>query len=114
MSRSAEISWQDPKYHGLYTSISRFWIKLKKENSLILSVTTRKVNKYEINNLTPYTIYEVSIAAGNYYQFGEETNTSFLTSEEGELLKDVCFSARQNMVPLCTQNVYFSYYIKFK
>jgi hypothetical protein len=50
------------------------------------------VNKYEINNLTPYTTYEISVAAGNYYGFGEESNTSFLTSEEGELLKDVCFT----------------------
>jgi hypothetical protein len=50
------------------------------------------VNKYEINNLTPYSTYEISVAAGNYYGFGEESNTSFLTSEEGELLKDVCFT----------------------
>ena len=50
------------------------------------------MNKYEINNLTPYTTYEISVAAGNYYGFGEESNTSFLTSEEGELLKDVCFT----------------------
>jgi hypothetical protein len=50
------------------------------------------VNKYEINNLTPYSTYEISVAAGNYYAFGEESNTSFLTSEEGELLKDVCFT----------------------
>jgi hypothetical protein len=50
------------------------------------------VNKYEINNLTPYTTYEIFVAAGNYYGFGEESNTSFLTSEEGELLKDVCFT----------------------
>jgi hypothetical protein len=51
------------------------------------------VNKYEINNLTPYTTYEISVAAGNDYGFSEESNTSFLTSEEGELLKDVCFTA---------------------
>jgi hypothetical protein len=84
---------------------------LKKENSLILNITTGRVNKYEINNLTPYTTYEISVAAGNYYyQFGEESNTSFLTSEEGELLKDVCFTASQNMVPLTLmqQNVYFN------
>jgi hypothetical protein len=64
---------------------SRFRIKLKKENSLILNITTGRVNKYEINNLTPYTTYEISVAAGSYYyEFGEESNTSFLTSEEGE------------------------------
>jgi hypothetical protein len=82
-SRSAEISWQDPEGHGRFGH-SRFWIKLKKENSLILNITTGKVNKYEINNLTPYTTYEISIAAGNDYGFGEESSTSFLTSEEGE------------------------------
>ena len=72
---------------------------MKKENSLILNITTGTVNKYKINNLTPYTTYEISVAAGNDYGFSEESNTSFLTSEEGELLKDVCFTASQNMVP---------------
>jgi hypothetical protein len=76
---------------------------------VILNITTGKVNKYEINNLTPYTTYEISVAAGNDYGFGEESNTSFLTSEEGELLKDVCFTASQNMVLLTlVQSVYFS------
>ena len=43
------------------------------------------MNEYEINNLTPYTTYEISVAAGSYYyEFSEESNTSFLTSEEGE------------------------------
>ena len=83
-SRSAEISWLDPEYHGGY-SLSRFWIELKKENSLILNITTKKLNKYEIDNLRPYTTYEISVAAGNYYGFGEESITSFsTTSEEGE------------------------------
>ena len=86
-SRSADVSWLDPKRRGVHVNfyISRFWIKLKKENSLILSITTGKVNEYEINNLTSYTTYEISVAAGDsYYGFGEETTTSFLTSEEGE------------------------------
>jgi hypothetical protein len=82
-SRSAKISWQYPKDHGRL-GLSRFWIKLKKENSLILNITTGKVNEYEINNLTPYTTYEISVAPGNDYGFGEESNNSFLTSEEGE------------------------------
>ena len=93
-SKSAEISWLDPENHGVY-SLSRFWIELKKENSLILNITTGKVNEYEINNLTPYTTYKISVAAGNDHGFGEETITSFLTSEEGELLKDVCFTANR-------------------
>jgi hypothetical protein len=57
---------------------------LKKENSLILNITTGKLNEYEINNLTPYTTYEISVAAGNYYGFGEETFTSFSTTSDGE------------------------------
>ena len=83
-SRSAEISWLDPEYHGI-NHFYRFWIKLKKENSLILNITTRKVNTYEINNLTPDTTYEISVTAEtDYYGFGEESITSFLTYEEGE------------------------------
>jgi hypothetical protein len=82
-SRSAEISWLDPKDHEIF-GVSRFWIKLEKENSLILNITTGKVNKYEINNLTPDTTYEISVTAEtDYYGFGEESSTSFLTSEEG-------------------------------
>ncbi len=83
-SRSADVSWLYPKRPGFLAYIYNFWIKLKKEKSLILSITTRKVNEYVIDNLTPYTTYEISVAAGNYLGFGEETNTSFLTSEEGE------------------------------
>ena len=82
-SRSAEISWQDPKDHEGF-GVSRFWIKLEKENFLILNISTGKVNEYEINNLTPDTTYEISVAAEtDYYGFGEESSTSFLTSEEG-------------------------------
>ena len=86
-SRSADVSWLDPKRRVvfIYIHISRFWIKLKKENSLIVNVTTGKVNQYKIDYLTPYTTYEVSVAAGNKYGFGEETTTSFsIASEEGE------------------------------
>ena len=82
-SRNAEISWQDPKDHERF-GVSRFRIKLKTENSLILNITTGKVNKYEMNNLTPDTTYEISVAAEtDYYGFGKESITSFLTSEEG-------------------------------
>ena len=85
-SRSAGVSWLDPEKQGrsklIYNDrISRFWIKLKKENSEILRITTGKVNEYEIISLTSYTTYEISVAAGNSHGFGEETTTSFLTSE---------------------------------
>ena len=81
-SRSAEISWIDPENQG-YNGVSRYWIKIKKDNSLILNVTTGKVYKYEDNNLTPFTSYEISVAAGNNDGFGEETNSLFKTLEDG-------------------------------
>ena len=53
-----------------------------------MNITTGRVNKYEIRNLTPYTTYEIFVAAGNGYGFGEEAITSFsTTSEEGEYEK---------------------------
>ena len=82
-SRSVEISWIDPKNQG-YNGVSRYWIKIKKDDSLILNVTTGKVYKYEDNNLTPFTSYEISIAAGNNDGFSEETNTSFSTHQDGK------------------------------
>jgi hypothetical protein len=60
---------------------------LKKENILILNITTGKVNEYEINNLTPYSTYEISVAAGNDYGFGEESGTPFSTTSDGECQK---------------------------
>ena len=81
-SRSAEISWKDPVNTGNGT-LTRFRIKLKKDGSVIRNITTNKVNKYILNNLTPYTTYEISVVSGNKHGFGKETNTLFLTSEEG-------------------------------
>ena len=92
-SKSAVISWLDPKSADhkkrFRHRLSRFLIKLKKRNVLIRSITTGKVNEYKLINLTSYTTYEISVAAGNryhHYGFGEESVTSFLTSEEGELV----------------------------
>ncbi len=82
-SRSAEISCLDPENTG-DSDLTRFWIKLKKNKFLNLNTTTDKVNEYKLDNLTPYTTYEISVAAGNKHGFGEETNTSFITSEEGK------------------------------
>ncbi|XP_028417486.1 receptor-type tyrosine-protein phosphatase F-like [Dendronephthya gigantea] len=53
------------------------------DNSVILNVTTdRFVDRYKIDHLTPFTVYEISVSAGNYYGFGLPAITSFLTSEE--------------------------------
>jgi hypothetical protein len=65
------------------------WIKLKKEKSLILNTTTDIVNKYKLEKLAPYTTYKISVAARNKHGFGEETITSFTTSEEGDIDKSV-------------------------
>jgi hypothetical protein len=83
-SRSAEMSWLDPNNTG-DGDLTEFWIKLKKENSLTQNITKDKVNQYDLDNLTPYTKYEISVAVGNKHGFGEEIITSFLTSEEGEI-----------------------------
>ncbi len=82
-SRSATISWLDPENVGIY-GLSNFWIELKKDNSLILSITTPRVNKYILNYLTPYSTYEISVAAGNYRGFDDGNTSSFSTFEEGE------------------------------
>ena len=87
-SSSAVISWLDPQrqrsYYRRYSYSSRFFIKLKKDNTLILNISTGKVNEYEFNKLTPYSTYEISVAAGNHYGFGEDSFIAFITSEEGE------------------------------
>ena len=81
--RSAAISWLDPEVQGILYYLSRFLTKLKNENTLIWSRYTAKVNNFKLNNLTSYTTYEISVAAGNRYGFGEESVISFSTSEEG-------------------------------
>jgi hypothetical protein len=84
-SRSAEISWLNPENTG-DGDLTEFLIELKKENSFIRNISTDKVNKHELDDLTPHTTYEISMAAGNKHGFGEKTITSFFTSEEGKNL----------------------------
>ena len=83
-SRTAVISWLDPENQRTYVYFSRFFIKVKRENALIWGIATGKVNEFKLNNLIPNTNYKISVSAGNRYRFGEESVTSFLTSEEGE------------------------------
>ena len=83
MSRSAEMSWKDPQNTG-DGNLKRFWIELRKENALIRNITTVKVNKYQIDNRTPYTTYKISVAAGNKHGFSGGIISLFTTSEEGE------------------------------
>jgi hypothetical protein len=87
--KSARITWQDPKYHGVW-GISNSRIILKNENSIIQNITTARVNEYEITDLVPFTTYEVSVAAGNSslyhfpfgFGFGEAATTTFLTAHD--------------------------------
>ncbi|CAB4022221.1 Receptor-type tyrosine- phosphatase delta, partial [Paramuricea clavata] len=81
-SRSAEISWINPENTGDGV-LTGFWIIIKKENSSILNIITKKVKKYKSDNLSPYTTYEISVAAGNKNGFSEGKTTSFTTSEDG-------------------------------
>jgi hypothetical protein len=81
-SRTARISWLDPNNTG-DGDLTGFWIQLKKENSLIQNITEDKDNEYDLDNLTPYTTYKISVAVRNKHGFGEEIITSFKTLEEG-------------------------------
>ena len=84
-SRSVKLCWLKPKNEGK-GYVSRFWIKLKKNNVVIQNITTRNANvEYKIKNLVPFTTYEISIAAGNMYGFGKEIVASLKTSEEGKV-----------------------------
>jgi hypothetical protein len=87
-SRIAEISWLDSENTG-DGNLTGFRIKLKKENSVIQNITKNKDNEYDLDNLTPYTKYDISVAVRNKHGFGEEIITSFLTSEEGKIDKSV-------------------------
>ena len=78
--------------------LTRFWIELKKDNSLILNITTDKVNNYTLVKLTPYTKYEISVAAGNKHGFGIETITSLNTSEEGENRSNILKKAINDLI----------------
>ena len=49
-------------------------IQLRKENILFNSITTGKVPKYQIGNITPYTTYEIFVNKANLSMFNEKTN----------------------------------------
>jgi hypothetical protein len=66
-------------------NLSQFWVKVRTNNSPFLDIITRKVNEYQLVNLTPSTAYEITVTAGNPRGFGEEVaSTSFFSLEEGE------------------------------
>jgi hypothetical protein len=61
------------------------------------------VNEYEIDNLTPHTTYEISVAAGNYKGFSEGTITTFLTSEEGMYTYVYIYTSKDCKANYCAQ-----------
>ena len=95
-STSVKISWQSPKDWGKYR-LSRFWIKIKRDSSLIRSIITPgRQYTYQINHLTPYTEYEISVAGGNDRGYEQWTISTFLTSEEGKFWGYVLSDASRN------------------
>ena len=44
---------------------------------------TNKINEKEVQGLSPYTEYKLSIAAGNVYGIGEEKTVTFTSGETG-------------------------------
>ena len=99
-STSAKISWQSPKDSGNY-GLYRFWIKIKRDSSLVRSIITPgRQYSYQINHLNPYTEYEISVAGGNDRGYEQWTISSFLTSEEGKCWE--CLVMRPEIVPKCS------------
>ena len=47
---------------------------------------TNKINEKEVQGLSPYTEYEISIAAGNVYGIGEEKTLTFMSGEAGKII----------------------------
>ena len=94
-STSAQITWKHPQNKGGYENkppavLTGYRIELKKDNSLIRNITTGNATTYKLDNLTPYTKYELSLVTGNIFGFGDESIVLFKTSEEGK--HEVCMS----------------------
>ena len=86
-SSSVIFSWNPPTIDRFEKNISYYHIKIQKKISrfLVLNINhTSKINEKEVQGLLPYTEYEISIAVGNVYGFGEEINVTFTSAEAGE------------------------------
>ena len=86
-SSSVTFSWNPPIIDRFEKPISHYYIKIQKKFSgfLVLNINeTNNTNEKEVQGLSPYTEYEISIAAGNVYGFGEERNVTFTSAEAGE------------------------------
>ena len=85
-SSSVTFSWNPPTIDRFEKDISYYHIKIQKMISrfLVLNINhTNKINEKEVQGLSPYTEYELSIAAGNVYGIGEEKTVTITSGETG-------------------------------
>ena len=86
-SSSVTFSWNPPIIDRFEKPILYYYIKIQKKISrfLVLNINhTNKINEKEVQGLSPYTEYEISIAAGNVYGIGEEKTVPFTSGETGK------------------------------
>ena len=85
-SWSVTFSWNPRIIDRFEKPILYYYIKIQKKISrlLVLNINhTNKINEKEVQGLSPYTEYEISIAAGNVYGIGEEKAVIFTSGETG-------------------------------
>ena len=83
-SSSVTFSWNPPVIDRFETPILYYHIKIQKTISrfLVLNINhTNKINEKEVQGLSPYIEYKLSIAAGNVYGIGEEKTVPFTSGE---------------------------------
>ena len=86
-SSSVTFSWNPPTIDRFEKPILYYHIKIQNKISrlVVLNINyTNKINEKEEQGLSPYTEYEISIAAGNVYGFGEEKTVIFTSGETGK------------------------------
>ena len=89
-SSSVIFSWNPPITDRFEKPILYYHIKIQKKISrfVVLNIIhTNKINEKEIQGLSTYTEYELSIEAGNVYGFGEEKTFIFTSGETGNQIK---------------------------
>ena len=98
--RSAELLWSDPVIDTT-ERVYQVWIKLKRDNELVndLKSSYAAKNKYLINDLAPFTKYEVSVAFKNRNGFGKSTSIMFTSGEDGKLIKTWCIIISDILFP---------------
>ena len=80
---SARLSWLPLQGLDSMETVQKFKIIVTKEELQILVVQVSNVNEYVISNLSPYTTYQVFLAAANTRGVGEKASVEFITAEAG-------------------------------